>query len=228
MRISNREIALGGLFGGITLLLGFTYLGYIPLPTPAGAATIMHIPVIIAGLLLGPRFGFVVGSLFGLSALYYFSSVAPPWVLFPARPFIGVVPPIVYYSMLKLLEGREKSYIRWLSLVISSILLLITLRLSYTKLGISFWFILLCLLLIVIILFWVRSSDPKIVSLAVASFLGSMTNTIGTLGLATIFKIYPFSVFISLSILQGIPEALLAVIICTPIVIAIEGRVKKV
>jgi len=47
MRISNREIALGGLFGGITLLLGFTYLGYIPLPTPAGAATIMHIPVII-------------------------------------------------------------------------------------------------------------------------------------------------------------------------------------
>ncbi|MGB9681878.1 MAG: ECF transporter S component [bacterium] len=226
MHISNKEIALGGLFGGIILLLGFTYLGYIPLPTPAGAATIMHIPVIIAGLILGPRFGAIAGTLFGVSAVYYFLSIAPPWVLFPARPFIGVVPPIVYYSMVKLLERKDERSVRWFSLVVSIILLGITLRLSYIKLGFGFWFILLFFLLLLVIIFWIRSSDPRIVSLAVASFLGSLTNTVGTLGLAVVFKIFPLSAAFSVAILQGIPEALLAVIICTPIVIAINRRVK--
>jgi len=226
MRISNKEVALGGLFGGIILFLGFSYLGYIPLPTPAGAATIMHIPVIIAGLVLGPKFGAIAGTLFGLSVLYYFLSIAPPWVLFPARPFIGVVPPLIYWGMFKILSGREKSFVRWISLIVSVFLLIITLKLSYDKLGISFWFILLSLLLILIIVFWIKSSDPKIVSLAVASFLGSLTNTVGTLGLAVIFKIFPIGTALSIGILQGIPEAILAVVICTPIVMALERRVK--
>lgn len=226
MRISNKEIALGGLFGGIILLLGFSYLGYIPLPTPAGAATIMHIPVIIAGLLLGPKFGAIAGILFGLSAIYYFLSIAPPWVLFPARPLIGVVPPLVYWGMFNVLKKREKSFLRWVSLIVSISLLAITLKLSYDRLGINFWFILLSLLLIVVVIFWIRSSEPKIVSLAVASFLGSLTNTVGTLGLAVIFKIFPIGTAISIGILQGIPEAILAVVICTPIVIALERRVK--
>ncbi|MBC7321484.1 ECF transporter S component [bacterium] len=224
--MSNREIALGGLFGGIILLLGFSYLGYIPLPTPAGAATIMHIPVIIAGLLLGPKFGAIAGTLFGLSAIYYFLSIAPPWVLFPARPLIGVVPPLVYWGILEVLKKREQSFVRWVSLIISVALLIITLKLSYDKLGINFWFILLSLLLILVIIFWIRSSDPKIVSLAVASFLGSLTNTVGTLGLAVVFKILPIGTAISIGILQGIPEAILAVVICTPIVMALERRVK--
>lgn len=226
MHISNREIVLGGLFGGIILLLGFSYLGYIPLPTPAGAATIMHIPVIIAGLLLGPKFGAIAGTLFGLSAIYYFLSIAPPWVLFPARPFIGVVPPLVYWGIFRILERKEQSFVRWFSLVVSVFLLIITLRLSYDKLGISFWFVLLSILLILVIIFWIRSSDPKIVSLAVASFLGSLTNTIGTLGLAVIFKIFPIGTAISIGIIQGVPEAILAVIICTPLVMTLERRVK--
>lgn len=226
MRFSNREIALGGLFGGLTLLLGFTYLGYIPLPTPAGAATIMHIPVIIAGLLLGPRFGAIAGVLFGLSALYYFLSIAPPWVLFPARPFIGVIPPLVYHSLFKVFQRGKTNSVRGISLFFSVFLLAITLRLSYVNLGINIWFILLCILLAIVIFFWIKSSDPRIVSLAIASFLGSLTNTIGTLGLAVIFKVFPFSAAVSVAVVQGIPEAILAVIICTPVVIAIEGKVK--
>lgn len=226
MRISNKEIALGGLFGGIILLLGFSYLGYIPLPTPAGAATIMHIPVIIAGLLLGPKFGAIAGSLFGLSAIYYFLSIAPPWVLFPARPLIGIVPPLVYWGMFRVLKEKEKSFVRWISLIVSISLLIVTLKLSYDKMGINFWFILLSILLLLMIVFWIRSSDPKIVSLAVSSFLGSLTNTIGTLGLAVIFKIFPVGTAVSIGILQGIPEAILAVVICTPIVMALERRVK--
>jgi len=226
MRISNREIALGGLFGGIILLLGFSYLGYIPVPTPAGAATIMHIPVIIAGLLLGPKFGAIAGTLFGLSALYYFLSIAPPWVLFPARPLIGVVPPLVYWGISRALSRRERVFVRWVSLAVSLLLLVVTLKLTYDRLGINFWFILLSLLLIVVVVFWIRSSDPKIVSLAIASFLGSMTNTVGTLGLAVIFKVFPVGTAISVGILQGIPEAILAVVICTPIVMALERRVR--
>lgn len=227
MRISNREIALGGLFGGIILLLGFSYLGYIPLPTPAGAATIMHIPVIIAGLLLGAKFGAIAGTLFGLSTLYYFINIAPPWVLFPARPFIGVVPPLVYYSLSRLLSKKEKDYVRWFSLIISLVLLAITLRLCYINLGMNIWFILICILLVVVIIFWIKNSDPRIVSLAIASFLGSLTNTIGTLGLAVIFKVFTLPIAVSVTVMQGIPEAILAVVICTPVVIAVERRVRQ-
>jgi len=60
------------------------------LATPAGAATLMHIPVIISGIVLGTKIGALVGTIFGLSAIYYFTSIAPIWVLFPARPLIGV------------------------------------------------------------------------------------------------------------------------------------------
>jgi hypothetical protein len=44
-----------------------------------------------------------------------------------------------------------------------------------------------------------------------------MTNTVITLGLAVIFKIFNFQQALSVGILQGIPEAIVAVLICVPI-----------
>jgi uncharacterized membrane protein len=104
-----KQIPLASLFVAITLLLGFSRIGYIPLPTPAGAATIMHIPVILAGILMGPWFGALVGSIFGLSAVMYFSYIAPFWVLFPARPFIGIVSGLVYNFLSSFFGSQKKT-----------------------------------------------------------------------------------------------------------------------
>ncbi len=40
-------------------------------------------------------------------------------------------------------------------------------------------------------------------------------------------KIFPIQVIITIGIVQGIPEAVLATIICPPIVLAIEKFVKR-
>ena len=56
------------LFGAIIVLLAFTpFLGYIPLGFTR--ATIIHIPVIIGSLLMGPKKGAVLGLVFGATAL---------------------------------------------------------------------------------------------------------------------------------------------------------------
>ncbi|HEX7586927.1 MAG TPA: ECF transporter S component, partial [Anaerolineae bacterium] len=51
--LSVRSIVVAGVLGAIAILLGYTRLGFIPVPTPAGNATIMHIPAIIGGILEG-------------------------------------------------------------------------------------------------------------------------------------------------------------------------------
>ena len=45
MKLNTRQIVISGLLVALALVLGVTGLGFIPVPTPAGAATLMHIPV---------------------------------------------------------------------------------------------------------------------------------------------------------------------------------------
>ena len=72
MNTSDKSRALGlvqtALLGAIIFLLAFTpSLGYIPLGVVN--ATIIHVPVIIGSLILGPKRGAVLGFLFGLSSM---------------------------------------------------------------------------------------------------------------------------------------------------------------
>lgn len=85
--MKTRQIAIVGLLGAITVVLGSTSLGFIPIPfSPAGRATIMHIPVILAAILEGPVAGALTGLVFGL---FSFLQQASP--LF-ADPLIAIVP----------------------------------------------------------------------------------------------------------------------------------------
>ena len=47
---------------GLLLVMGMTGIGFIPLPVIK--ATTMHIPVILAGIFLGPNYGAAVGFVF--------------------------------------------------------------------------------------------------------------------------------------------------------------------
>ena len=65
---NTRKMVLSALLGGIIVLLNFTPIGYIQLPIIK--ATIIHVPVIIGSILLGPKIGAGLGVVFGLTSLY--------------------------------------------------------------------------------------------------------------------------------------------------------------
>jgi uncharacterized membrane protein len=91
-----RELTITGLLVGITIFLGLTGYGFIPLPFMN--ATILHVPTIIGALMAGPKVGFMVGLLFGLFS--FFQSLRAPSVLLQialqysvlADAFICIVP----------------------------------------------------------------------------------------------------------------------------------------
>lgn len=65
--LNVRQLTVSGLLAAITIFLGLTGYGFIPLPLFFMMyATILHIPTIIGGMAAGPRVGALVGFMFGL------------------------------------------------------------------------------------------------------------------------------------------------------------------
>lgn len=76
------------LFAAIVVLLAFTpFLGYIPLGFTR--ATIVHIPVILASILLGPKKGAAIGFVFGLTSLFK-NTFEPTLTSFAFSPFYSL------------------------------------------------------------------------------------------------------------------------------------------
>lgn len=109
MKLSTRQVVISGLLVALTIVMGATGWGFLAVPTPAGAATTMHIPAIIAGVLEGPLVGSFVGLLFGLFTLQF---LGDPRVVIPARLFIGVLAFFGYRGTLLLLK-KSKLNLRW-------------------------------------------------------------------------------------------------------------------
>ncbi len=116
------------LLGALIVVLAFTpFIGYIPLGVTR--ATIVHIPVIIGSILLGPKMGAVLGGLFGLTSFINNSFISPNitsftftplysvgefhgnvWSLvicFVPRILVGVVPYYVCKFVMWLFKGRK-------------------------------------------------------------------------------------------------------------------------
>lgn len=73
-RLSTYDLAVAGVFGALAIVLAFTPLGLIPVPNPTEAATSLHLPAIIAGLLAGPIVGALVGLVLAISSWYLFGA----------------------------------------------------------------------------------------------------------------------------------------------------------
>ena len=111
-----QSLAILAMFTAILFLLTFTPLGLIDLPVIK--ATVLHVPVIIGSILLGPKKGAFLGGMFGLASLlkntlvpglssFVFTPLIPapgldrgsPWALFICfvpRILVGVTPWLVY------------------------------------------------------------------------------------------------------------------------------------
>lgn len=124
------EAAQVALFSALIFLLAFIPgIGYIPLGVTR--ATIIHVPVIIGSIILGPKIGAILGGVFGLTS-FITNTIMPTITSFVFTPFfegagvggnplslvicfvprilIGVVPYYVFKGFMKLLnriKGRE-------------------------------------------------------------------------------------------------------------------------
>ncbi len=161
-RLNVRQIVIAGILGGIAIFLGYTRLGFIPVPNVAGNATIMHVPAILGGALEGPVVGTIVGGIFGIFS--FIQAEVPffrdPLVSILPRLFIGVVAWAVFAGL------------RNFSLDVAA---------------------------------------------ATAGVLGSLTNTVGVLGMAVILGYLPLAAVVPI-IPQAIAEAILAAVVTVVVV----------
>lgn len=124
------ELVLTALFTAIIVIMAFTPLGYIPLVVIN--ATIIHIPVILGALFLGPKKGAFLGFVFGLTSFinntfkaatasaFVFSPVLAYnvvgvsgifkslYICFVPRILVGIVPYFIYLLIRRAVRGEQK------------------------------------------------------------------------------------------------------------------------
>jgi uncharacterized membrane protein len=83
--LDTRYMATFAMLCGVLLVMGMTGIGFIPLPVIK--ATTMHIPVIIGAILLGPKAGLVLGTVFGLCSIWA-NTTTPGLLSFAFSPFM--------------------------------------------------------------------------------------------------------------------------------------------
>lgn len=126
---NTKNFTLTAMFLAILILLAVTPLGFIPIG-PINATT-MHIPVIIASIVLGPRLGAFLGGTFGLISMIRSTVVQTPLsfvfspfipvigtdhgslkallIAFIPRILIGIVPYFVFKGMQKLIKNKANT-----------------------------------------------------------------------------------------------------------------------
>lgn len=92
-KFSIRQITMVGMLSAISIFLGLTGLGFIPIPPVK--ATIMHIPVIIGAIIEGPIVGALVGLVFGLFSMYQAITTPLPTSFIFFNPIIALLPRIL-------------------------------------------------------------------------------------------------------------------------------------
>ncbi len=92
--ITIRELTIIGLLAGITIALGLSGYGIIPLG-PLNVTT-LHVPTLIGAIVEGPKVGAFVGFIFGCYSLW--QNITAPNILSPLfiNPIISVLPRILF------------------------------------------------------------------------------------------------------------------------------------
>ena len=92
--ITIRELTIIGLLAGITIALGLSGYGIIPLG-PLNVTT-LHVPTLIGAIVEGPKVGGFVGFIFGCYSLW--QNITAPNILSPLfiNPIISVLPRILF------------------------------------------------------------------------------------------------------------------------------------
>lgn len=89
---TTKNLVITALMASIAVLLGLTHLGFIPW-FGGVSLTIMHVPVIIASVIVGPFSGIIVGLIFGVFSMIQ-AAIAPtgPTDVWFTNPLLAVLP----------------------------------------------------------------------------------------------------------------------------------------
>ncbi len=82
-----QQLTLAAFFVAIEVIMALTPIGYIPVG--ALSITTMHLPVILAGVLIGPKFGAEIGFVFGLTS-FLRATFEPTITSFVFTPFVQI------------------------------------------------------------------------------------------------------------------------------------------
>ncbi len=182
------------MISAIIIIMAFTpFLGYIPLGFTR--ATIIHIPVILGSIILGPKKGATLGFVFGLTSLIN-NTINPTVTSFVFSPF---------YSLGEISGGLGSLVICF----IPRILVGVTPYYAYT------WVLKLCK----------DKKQGLTLALGTAGIVGALTNTLLVMNLIYVFykdayanvnsvaseAVYAF--ILSIIGINGIPEAIVAAVI---------------
>jgi len=194
----TRNMVMASAFTAIILLMtAVPFLGYIHIGVIR--ATLLHIPVIIGGIILGPKYGAFLGFTFGLTSLWN-NTVNPTITSFVFSPF---------YSL-----GDTRGDLRSLIICfVPRILIGITSYYTYKLLKKTFS----------------KNPKAEYISLFAAGIVGSLTNTILVTNLiyflfkdsySTATNIAPealYGTILSIIAINGVPEAIIAALFTTAV-----------
>lgn len=239
-----RKLTIIGVLGAISIVLGMTPLGFIPVgPT---RATIMHIPVIIGAIIEGPIVGALVGLIFGLFSIYQAITAPTPVSFVFLNPIVSVLPRILigitaYYTYKGLNSLGSKKTIGLLYAIWAAIIIYLSRGIylsvvNYT----SIWPLLMNVGLLVLTIGMVYLTavkfKDKALDIVIATIVGTLTNTVGVLTMIYVFFGERFvealgqdvevarRIIVGIGITNGIPESIIAIIIVTSVVSAVKRR----
>ena len=236
--LTVRKMTIVGVLGGLSIALGLTPLGFIPVgPT---RATIMHIPVIIGAIMEGPVVGGLIGLIFGLSSMFQAATNPTPVSPVFLNPLVSVLPRILigivaHYSY-KWARDLGENRVLWL------FRLLWIGMISYLAYGIYNGAVFINLILIgLTIVFGVygqKKLKGKAIPVTISAIFGTLTNTVGVLSMIYFLHGEQFveklgqdptmagKIILGIGITNGIPEIIIGTIIVTNVVAALNFRVK--
>lgn len=243
-----RKMAIVGVLGAISAVLGMTPIGFIPVgPT---SATIMHIPVIIGAIMEGPVVGMLVGLIFGVFSLI--RAITAPTVISPVfyNPLVSILPRVLiglvsYYTFIAVRKMNKKTSIiiligTWSAVLaylsfsfVSNIGLYTSASISLTKLVFSG-----ALVLFTLFIGWLsyKKLNHNALDIMIGTIAGTLTNTVGVLGMIYVFYGRWFvemtggdpdlagKIILGVGIANGIPEVIIAVIIVTSVILGIKRQ----
>jgi len=243
-KFNVRKLTVSGVLGGLSIILGMTPLGFIPVgPTKA---TIMHIPVIIGAIVEGPIVGAFVGLIFGLSSI--FSAITQPTPVSFAflNPLVSVLPRVLigitsYYVYKALNSMRNKKTLWLLNIIWIAISGYLGYGIySYIKGSGSVWQLIVNIVLaaMTVAMAYItnRRFRNKSLDLMIAGIVGALTNTGLVLSMIYLFYAESFvkaleldtalaaKIIFGIGVTNGIPETILAIIIVTSVVSALRRR----
>ena len=207
VRSKTQSLVLMGMFIAIMLILATTPLGMINLGFMR--ATILHIPVIIGSIVLGPKYGAALGVVFGIISVVT-ATIAPVPMSIVFSPFIpqpgtdrGSMLTLIVAFVPRILVGIFPFYVYKLFTDTFSV-----------EAGTG-----------------TARSLSRTIGLSIAAVVGSMTNTILVLNLAYLFFAQAwdyrsaaditYAFIMGLIATAGIPEAIAAAVIVPMVCVAV-------